>query len=600
MFVRDPVYEATAKFYVRVGMDQTPSPLLGERGVTFLAQARGAVQSEVDMLRNEVLIQRLIEQLNLASPAPKTSPATFVQYVKQFIREALSSMRGLVDPILAFLNLKTILTPDEEVRSQLSQSILAESTTNSDVIAVTLWWPDKSAAVHLLRTFVNLYLGFRATVFEDHQEFAFLESSRDDLKKAVEDIEAEIASIEQRYDVRNASNRAQLTEAERATITIWKSLERRREIADKRYQQAEKRLSEARDISALQKARLSNVVLVQPPIASALPVGMRNMTLFEIIASVSIVVACGWALVREVFDSRLHHAGRAARLLGLTLLGDLPESEALAAEVGEPKAQIRDWLAKVFRRSPLNAMLGIYHSALSRCGYRAMRFLRIVNEPGGLQAAKDDRSVGDPRGGCSDLLSVARLAAAVGKFITEKNGTLAIVGAASAEGATTVSLALSKALADKGWRVLLVQAGGAVRPNPHGLPIGDAGLNATLPAGLRCVALADKLECLAFDEGLGKEAQRALFDIVFGRTLPLVDNFEVILVDLPPVLESADSAVAAGQSDGVLLVAAAARSAASMHQRAMDELRLHNGAIIGLVFNRRRDRVPSWLIQQPR
>src|SRR5262249_44615996 len=158
--------------------------------------------------------------------------------------------------------------------------------------------------------------------------------------------------------------------------------------------------------------------------------------------------------------------GRAARLLGLTLLGDLPESEALAAEVGEPKAQIRDWLAKVFRPSPLNAMLGICHSALSRWGYRAMHFLRKVNEPGGLQAAKDGLSVGDRREqrcaavhhaearglasfdernrGCSDLLAVARLAAAVGKFITEKNGTLAIVGAAPAEGATTVSLALSK------------------------------------------------------------------------------------------------------------------------------------------------------------
>lgn len=35
------------------------------------------------------------------------------------------------------------------------------------------------------------------------------------------------------------------------------------------------------------------------------------------------------------------------------------------------------------------AMLNIYHSALKECGYRATRFLQMVNERGGLQAAKD-------------------------------------------------------------------------------------------------------------------------------------------------------------------------------------------------------------------
>ncbi len=34
------------------------------------------------------------------------------------------------------------------------------------------------------------------------------------------------------------------------------------------------------------------------------------------------------------------------------------------------------------------AMLGVYHSALKQCGYRATRFLQMVNERGGLDTAK--------------------------------------------------------------------------------------------------------------------------------------------------------------------------------------------------------------------
>lgn len=36
-----------------------------------------------------------------------------------------------------------------------------------------------------------------------------------------------------------------------------------------------------------------------------------------------------------------------------------------------------------------NAMLEIYRRALSECNYKPIRFLQMVNERGGLQAAKD-------------------------------------------------------------------------------------------------------------------------------------------------------------------------------------------------------------------
>lgn len=45
--------------------------------------------------------------------------------------------------------------------------------------------------------------------------------------------------------------------------------------------------------------------------------------------------------------------------------------------------------AGMLERAFHEAMLGVYHSALNECGYRAARFFQMVNERGGLQSAKD-------------------------------------------------------------------------------------------------------------------------------------------------------------------------------------------------------------------
>lgn len=55
------------------------------------------------------------------------------------------------------------------------------------------------------------------------------------------------------------------------------------------------------------------------------------------------------------------------------------------------------------------AMLGIYQSALVECGYRATRFLQMVNERGGVQAAKDLLRAGGYSEGLTALWERGRL-----------------------------------------------------------------------------------------------------------------------------------------------------------------------------------------------
>jgi Mrp family chromosome partitioning ATPase len=199
-------------------------------------------------------------------------------------------------------------------------------------------------------------------------------------------------------------------------------------------------------------------------------------------------------------------------------------------------------------------------------------------------------------------LELDQTAALVDRRIAqEQTLTLSVVGAVPAEGVTTVSLGLCGALAAKrGRRVLLLEANGTQptilkRIRRFGLGADAIATDARLPGELRRAALSPTLTCLAWESPVDEQVQGEFLDEVFVQDSPLLEGVELVVIDLPPVLASADSAVTAGRSHATVYVAAAARQRASVHLDALDQLRLHEAKLIGLVFNRVRDRVPRWL-----
>lgn len=66
------------------------------------------------------------------------------------------------------------------------------------------------------------------------------------------------------------------------------------------------------------------------------------------------------------------------------------------------------------------AMLGIYQSALSECGYRATRFRQMVNERGGLRAAKELLHSGGYSEGLTALWEYGRLDLSMEALVLQK------------------------------------------------------------------------------------------------------------------------------------------------------------------------------------
>ncbi|HEY6868027.1 MAG TPA: CpsD/CapB family tyrosine-protein kinase [Candidatus Eisenbacteria bacterium] len=75
-------------------------------------------------------------------------------------------------------------------------------------------------------------------------------------------------------------------------------------------------------------------------------------------------------------------------------------------------------------------------------------------------------------------------------------------------------------------------------------------------------------------------------------------HYDWIVLDGPPVLESADAAPIAAVADGVIVVVEAGRTKRPVLQRSVELLRKAGGQVLGSVLNRRRLEIPEFIYRR--
>ena len=75
----------------------------------------------------------------------------------------------------------------------------------------------------------------------------------------------------------------------------------------------------------------------------------------------------------------------------------------------------------------------------------------------------------------------------------------------------------------------------------------------------------------------------------------LRSNFNLVVVDCPPVLTGHHAASLASVADGTLLVVEAERTRAADVNRTRETLEQLGATILGVVLNKRRQRIPKFL-----
>ncbi|MBW3569487.1 MAG: polysaccharide biosynthesis tyrosine autokinase [Gemmatimonadetes bacterium] len=169
--------------------------------------------------------------------------------------------------------------------------------------------------------------------------------------------------------------------------------------------------------------------------------------------------------------------------------------------------------------------------------------------------------------------------------------TLMVTSASASEGKTTVCANLATTFAQQGLRVVLID-GDMRRPRLHGL-FGQA----------RSPGLSELLEGEApVAEVVRETSVPGLHLVAAGRMVPNVSEllggasmgrlirqlnaeYDLVVVDTPPVLAAADAEILGAQADAVLVVVRAGKTERQSAHYAMQQLRAVGAQIVGAVLN---------------
>ncbi|MDE3215048.1 MAG: polysaccharide biosynthesis tyrosine autokinase [Gemmatimonadota bacterium] len=175
-----------------------------------------------------------------------------------------------------------------------------------------------------------------------------------------------------------------------------------------------------------------------------------------------------------------------------------------------------------------------------------------------------------------------------------------VTSASAGEGKTTTAANLAVAFAQQGRRVVLVDAdlrrarvhdvfGLGLEPGLTDILVGNATLEqGTRPSGIAGLSVipAGTLPPNPL-EFLGGERMHDLLGT-------LRERFDVVLIDTPPVLVTADAALMGVQADGVVLVVRAGKSERIAARHAVEQISHLGGRILGAVLNDPDARTPRY------
>jgi Mrp family chromosome partitioning ATPase len=198
------------------------------------------------------------------------------------------------------------------------------------------------------------------------------------------------------------------------------------------------------------------------------------------------------------------------------------------------------------------------------------------------------------------LLSVT---AAVNAYAIEKGSLiLAIYGSQAGEGASIAARELAISVCRSPTNTVLLidgNTGPSDQSKHFSLTSSETLWAAARGAPIRTVRLtvprggAFDLATLPIDgAGDPSEIDLRLLPSLFNR---LRNVFNIVIIDCPPVMTGASYVSASGLADSCLLVVESGRTRIPVVRRAMEEIEAAGGKLQGVVLNRRKHYIPSWI-----
>ncbi len=330
---------------------------------------------------------------------------------------------------------------------------------------------------------------------------------------------------------------AQLAELERAVAVLEAS-----------YRNHQDKLEEARIIDALQESHISNVNVVQPATFVEKPASPHKRAIAALGLFFGLTGAVSLAFLAEVLDPTLRTTEQAEAQLEMPVLSTFPANV--------PK---RDLLTSLTNGVDADALDGKCRSLLQQVLYA------------------------QPSGG-------------------ESSTTVGVLSVSSGSGGSTLAAQMAVvASRDLGLSTLLVDADNEQKFVSRAFRLNGApGLRELLAneaAETDCIqqVAAPNLAVISSAAQDNPGALRLDPRTVGARLATLRQQYDLVIVDLPPAAVSGDGVSLSGLMDHVLLVVESGKTVGTSAQRVRAQLLRSNATLSGTVLTKTREYVPRWL-----
>ncbi|MBD2848639.1 CpsD/CapB family tyrosine-protein kinase [Paenibacillus sp. IB182496] len=185
------------------------------------------------------------------------------------------------------------------------------------------------------------------------------------------------------------------------------------------------------------------------------------------------------------------------------------------------------------------------------------------------------------------------------EYAAEESGekVFAFVSALAGEGRSTVAANMAVAFAQAGKQTVLVDAD-LRRPALHRMlrsaqerGLGDyLTVRATEPLEIVHKLHVPNLLLVPAGEGVRPPADLLASSRLEELLLALKYQYDIVLIDTPPLLQGTDAQIVAAQADGAVLVVERGRVHQEQARQAADALSAVKARLFGVIFNRRRRR----------
>jgi capsular exopolysaccharide synthesis family protein len=340
------------------------------------------------------------------------------------------------------------------------------------------------------------------------------------------------------------------------------------------YSDLEKRIKEATINSGFQSSAIRIADMARPPARPILPRKRMDVVLAFVI---SLALAICGAILMDVMDTTIRDPEQAARSLDTTVLGALPSVKGFKKLSGSISPSLIGPQGRK-RGSVPPGTLGIPDPA--------------EHEENDDQSASASKSKNYPGiGSYEEAIRTLRHSILLPDFDRTVRSLL-LTSASPGDGKSTAIIHLAIAHAEQGKRTLIIDAdlrrpGVHKRLNLEGL----SGLSNVLVGEVKWRdAVSHSLQWPNLDVLPAGQASRRASDLVGSMMVDILDeaaqDYDLILVDAPPLLGFAEAMQIATAVDGVVVVAKAGQTSRKAVATVLATLARLRANVIGVVLNR--------------